>query len=52
MSNNNKKNKEQRNTYKLPETSILEHLLAKANKAGYCKSGEFLENVLKIKVVE
>jgi hypothetical protein len=50
--NNNKKNKEQRNTYKMPETTILEHLLAKANKGGHCKSGEFIEKMLKVKVVE
>jgi hypothetical protein len=51
MNNNNKKNKEHKNTYKLPETTILEHLLAKAAKNGYCKSGEFLDKVLGIKVV-
>lgn len=50
--NNNKKNKEQRNTYRMAETSILDHLLAKAGKGGYCKSGKFIEDVLKVKVVE
>ena len=50
--NNNKNNREQKSTYKMPETSILDILLAKAGKGGYCKSGEFLENVLKVKVVE
>lgn len=44
-------NKDNKCTYKMPETTILEHLLAKANNSGYCKSGEFIENVLKIKVV-
>lgn len=43
-------NKEHRNTYKMPDTTILQHLMAKAGK-GYCKSGDFIENVLKIKVV-
>lgn len=44
-------NREQKRIYKMPETTILEHLLAKANKNRYCKSGEFIEKVLKIKVV-
>lgn len=49
---NNKNNKDNKRTYKMPETSILDILLAKAGKGGYCKSGEFLEKVLKIKVVK
>lgn len=44
-------NKDNKRTYKMPETTILEHLLAKAGKGGYCKSGGFLEKVLKVKVV-
>lgn len=52
MSNNNKNNNDQKYTYKMPETSILDILLAKAGKGGYCKSGEFIEKVLKVKVVE
>ena len=51
MQNNNNKNNGQRNTYRMPETTILEHLLAKASKGGHCKSGEFLEKILKIKIV-
>ena len=48
----NKTNKrEQKNTYKLPETTIQEQLLAKAGKGGYCNSGEFIEKILKVKVV-
>jgi len=45
-------NKDTKRTYKMAETSILDHLLAKANKGGYCKSGKFIEDVLKVKVVE
>ena len=45
-------NKDNKRTYKMPETTILEHLLAKAGKGGYCKSGGFLEKVLKVKVVQ
>ena len=44
-------NKDIKRTYKMPETSILDILLAKAGKGGYCKSSEFIEKVLKIKVV-
>jgi hypothetical protein len=43
-------NKDNKRTYKMAETSILDHLLAKANK-GFCKSSDFIEKVLKIKVV-
>ena len=48
---NNKNNRKQKRTYKSPETTIQEHLLAKASKSGYCKSSEFIEKVLKVKVV-
>lgn len=44
-------NKDNKRTYKMPETTILDHLLAKASKGGYCKSSEFIEKVLKVKAV-
>lgn len=47
---NNKNNKDTKRTYKIPETPILDILLAKAGK-GFCKSSDFIEKVLKIKVV-
>ena len=49
--NKTNETKGNKRTYKMPETTILEHLLAKASKDEHCKSGEFLEKVLKVKVV-
>ena len=47
---NNKNNREQKRTYKMPETTIQEHLIAKAESGDY-KAKDFLQKSLRIKEI-
>ena len=50
MNNNTNNKKKTRRTYKVPETTILEHLMAKAER-GDKDARIFLDKVLDIRVV-